>query len=69
MKIIKEMVEEKKKDAVAKTGDQSNFILNLTTKIVDNLQICISNIHVRYEDTMFFKKPICMGITLQKLSI
>ena len=63
------MVEKKKSESVVKKDDSSSFLLNLTTKIVDNLQICIQNIHVRYEDTLFFKKPICMGITLQKLSI
>lgn len=73
MKILKNLIQEKNelenKDAVAKKEDSSSFLLNLTTKIVDNLQICIQNIHIRYEDTMFFQKPICMGITLQKLSI
>jgi vacuolar protein sorting-associated protein 13A/C len=43
--------------------------MNLTTKIIDNMQINITNIHVRYEDTKFFKKPLSIGLTLQRLQI
>jgi len=41
----------------------------MLTKIVDNIQVQIKNIHIRYEDTMFFKQPLSMGITLERLSI
>ena len=44
-------------------------MVNLTTKVIDNLQVSISNIHIRYEDTNFFDRPLSMGITLERLSI
>ena len=39
--------------------------MNLTTKIVDNIQISIKNLHVRYEDALNFGKPFSMGLTLE----
>lgn len=46
-----------------------NFMESLTTKIVDNLQITIKNIHLRYEDQdTFTKEPYAIGLTLQELS-
>jgi len=46
-----------------------NFMESLTTKIVDNLQITIRNIHLRYEDRdTFTKVPYAVGLTLQELS-
>lgn len=67
-----DILEEERKQlapADAKGADQSGFMMNLTTKIIDNMQINITNIHVRYEDTKFFKKPLSMGVTLQRLQI
>lgn len=40
----------------------------MLSKIVDNLQVQIKGIHVRFEDTMFFKQPLSMGLTLEKFS-
>lgn len=46
-----------------------SFSESLTTKIIDNLQITIKNIHVRYEDTnQFTSQQFAMGITLEELS-
>jgi vacuolar protein sorting-associated protein 13A/C len=39
--------------------------MNLTTKIVDNIQISIKNLHIRYEDCQNFGKPFSMGLTLE----
>jgi hypothetical protein len=39
------------------------------TKIGDNIQIKIKTIHVRFEDAIFFKEPLSMGITLERLFI
>ena len=67
-----DILEEERKQLIpadAKGADQSGFMMNLTTKIIDNMQINITNIHVRYEDTKFFKKPLSMGATLQRLQI
>ena len=67
---FKQMVEETTPkpaadDAAAKQG----FLVGMTTKVVDNIQVSIRNIHVRYEDTRFFKDPLSIGITLEKLEI
>lgn len=45
------------------------FISQLTTKIVDNLQVSIKNIHVRFEDHISDPgHPFAAGITLKELS-
>lgn len=52
-------------------GDASNesFTESLVTKIVDNLQVTIKNIHVRYEDDgVLTDSPYALGLTLDELS-
>ncbi|KAL3231388.1 Intermembrane lipid transfer protein VPS13 [Nakaseomyces bracarensis] len=54
-------------------GDDSknaSFMQSLMTKVIDNLQITIKNIHIRYEDKdcLFSKYPCSLGITLRELS-
>ncbi|KAI9272903.1 hypothetical protein BDA99DRAFT_569176 [Phascolomyces articulosus] len=51
--------------------DEGNdgFISQLTTKIIDNLQVSIKNIHVRFEDNVSDPgHPFAAGITLKELS-
>ncbi|CCH62015.1 hypothetical protein TBLA_0G00680 [Henningerozyma blattae CBS 6284] len=47
-----------------------SFMQSLLTKIVDNLQITIKKIHIRYEDqhSIFSEKPCSLGLTLNELS-
>lgn len=46
-----------------------SFTDSLISKIVDNLQITIKNIHIRYEDLNCFTKiPYALGFTLDELS-
>ncbi|ODQ63120.1 hypothetical protein NADFUDRAFT_80833 [Nadsonia fulvescens var. elongata DSM 6958] len=48
-----------------------SFTESLVNKIVDNVQITIKNIHVRYEDSVEVfneKHPFSIGLTLQELS-
>lgn len=47
-----------------------SFTESLVTKIVDNLQVQIKNIHIRYEDTecIFTDTPYAIGVTLNELS-
>lgn len=46
-----------------------SFINQLTTKIVDNLQFSMKNIHIRYEDKGSDQyQPFAAGITLGELS-
>lgn len=57
------------------TGGDTNassesFKQSLITKIIDNLQITIKNIHIRYEDTnaIFGNTPYSLGLTLSEVS-
>jgi vacuolar protein sorting-associated protein 13A/C len=45
------------------------FINQLTTKIIDNLQFSMKNIHIRYEDEGADQlQPFAAGVTLGELS-
>eukprot|EP00842_Homolaphlyctis_polyrhiza_P006737 jgi/Hompol1/7064/HPOL_002423-RA len=49
--------------------EENSFLAQLTTKLIDNLQISISNIHIRYEDPSISTKiPFSVGFTLAELS-
>ncbi|BFZ57125.1 Vacuolar protein sorting-associated protein 13 [Savitreella phatthalungensis] len=55
------------------TTDESkrnqSFAESLTTKIVDNLQITINSVHIRYEDSVSAPdSPFSVGITLNEFS-
>ena len=46
-----------------------SFTESLTTAIVDNLQVAIKNIHVRYEDAISTADhPFALGLTIKELS-
>lgn len=46
-----------------------SFISSLVTRIVDNVQVTVRNIHIRYEDCLSNPEhPFSMGITLAELS-
>ncbi|WFD07777.1 Vacuolar protein sorting-associated protein 13 [Malassezia vespertilionis] len=46
-----------------------SFISSLVTKIVDNVQVTVQNIHIRYEDdTANPGSPFAVGVTLAELS-
>lgn len=50
-------------------GGDGGFISQLTTKIVDNLQFTMKNIHIRYEDNISDSgHRFAAGITLKELS-
>ncbi|CEP60565.1 membrane morphogenesis protein VPS13 LALA0_S01e13828g [Lachancea lanzarotensis] len=53
------------------TDANETFTQSLVTKIVDNLQVSIKNIHVRYEDmeNVFSEVPYSVGVTLSELSV
>ena len=54
-------------EATAKQNE--SFISSLVTKIVDNLQITVRNIHIRYEDAISNPEyPFAIGLTLAELS-
>ncbi|KAH6640079.1 hypothetical protein BKA67DRAFT_665445 [Truncatella angustata] len=46
-----------------------SFTESLVTKIVDNLQVTVKNIHVRYEDSISTPgHPFALGVTLEEFS-
>lgn len=50
-----------------KGGD--GFLSQLTTKIIDNLQFTMKNVHIRYEDKLSdVGHTFAVGITLKELS-
>ncbi|KAJ3031870.1 UNVERIFIED_CONTAM: hypothetical protein HDU68_011629 [Siphonaria sp. JEL0065] len=59
------------KEKLPEDKQNTTFITQLITKIVDNLQISIENIHIRYEDRSLGgseEKQLSIGITLSRLS-
>lgn len=44
-------------------------MMNLTSKVVDNIQLSIQNIHLRFEDSKNYSEPLSLGLTLEKLDI
>lgn len=65
---------EQAKLSVQNSGSENDqnesFMQSLMTKVVDNLQVTIKHIHIRYEDmmTVFSKDPCSIGLTLNELS-
>lgn len=53
----------------ASAAENDSFMNALVTKIIDNLQVVIKNIHVRFEDNKSHpQKPFAVGLTLSNLS-
>ncbi|XP_031458242.1 vacuolar protein sorting-associated protein 13A [Phasianus colchicus] len=53
-----------------KEEKQDTFVEKLVTQVIKNLQVKISNIHVRYEDDITNRNnPLSFGISLQNLSL
>lgn len=48
---------------------ENSFVGQFVTKILNNLQITVQNLHLRYEDTGSNKTPFAFGVTLEKLKI
>uniref|UniRef100_A0A8C9VTT4 Vacuolar protein sorting 13 homolog A n=1 Tax=Scleropages formosus TaxID=113540 RepID=A0A8C9VTT4_SCLFO len=49
---------------------QDTFVEKLVTQVIKNLQVKISNIHVRYEDAVTNpNSPLSFGVSLQNLSL
>ncbi|XP_054980004.1 intermembrane lipid transfer protein VPS13A [Sorex araneus] len=67
-------IEEAKQKVAAKGKEQvekqDTFMEKLITQIIQNLQVKISNIHIRYEDDITNQhNPLSFGISLQNLSL
>lgn len=56
-------------DQIGNDAKQESFTQSLVTKILDNLQITVRNIHIRYEDKLSNPQhPFSAGITLSEFS-
>lgn len=52
------------------SNSNESFTESLVTKIIDNLQVTIKNIHIRYEDdSILTEDPYSVGLTLNELSV
>ncbi len=66
-----EMLKDRSGDGLSQEEQQKNqsFTDSLVTKIVDNLQISVKRIHVRYEDALSSDQhPFALGLTLAEFS-
>ncbi|XP_050092629.1 intermembrane lipid transfer protein Vps13 isoform X2 [Anopheles aquasalis] len=59
---------EKEQDKESQVADKS-FAEKLTAQIVNNVQIKISDIHIRYEDATTTGQPFAFGVTLSDLTV
>ena len=61
---------QKHKEELSKKAESESYLEKLTTKIVDNLQLEIRRIHIRYEDaTTCPGKTFALGLSLGSLSV
>ncbi|KAI9725458.1 MAG: hypothetical protein M1828_003129 [Chrysothrix sp. TS-e1954] len=66
-----ELLKERNVEGLSKEEQQKqqSFTASLTTAIIDNLQVTVRNIHVRYEDSISDPgHPFATGLTLQEFS-
>lgn len=66
-----ELLKERNTDGMSPEEQAKNqtFTASLTTAIVDNLQISVKNVHIRYEDSISDPgHPFAAGLTLSELS-
>jgi vacuolar protein sorting-associated protein 13A/C len=55
--------------AAAKAAAENTFYAKLMTKIVDNLQVTIDDVHLRYEDDVSdAAHPFACGVTLERIA-
>ncbi|KAI9155542.1 Vacuolar protein sorting-associated protein [Paramyrothecium foliicola] len=66
-----ELLKERSQEGLSQEEQQKSqsFTQSLVTKIVDNLQVTVKNIHVRYEDSISAPgHPFALGVTLDEFS-
>ena len=66
-----ELLKERNTEGLSQEEQQKNqsFTDSLVTAIIDNLQVVIKNIHLRYEDSIAAPgNPFALGLTLQEFS-
>jgi vacuolar protein sorting-associated protein 13A/C len=66
-----ELLKERSQEGLSQEEQKrtQSFTESLVTKIVDNLQVTVKNIHVRYEDAISAPgHPFALGVTLEEFS-
>ena len=66
-----ELLKERNMEGLSQEEQKKNqsFTQSLVTKIVDNLQVTVKNIHIRYEDSISAPgHPFALGVTLEEFS-
>ncbi|EQB44694.1 hypothetical protein CGLO_16538 [Colletotrichum gloeosporioides Cg-14] len=66
-----ELLKERSQEGMSQEEQQKSqsFTQSLVTKIVDNLQVTVKNIHIRYEDSISAPgHPFALGVTLEEFS-
>lgn len=66
-----ELIKERSQEGLSQEEQKKSqsFTESLVTKIVDNLQVTVKNIHVRYEDSISAPgHPFALGVTLEEFS-
>ncbi|CAK7230320.1 Vacuolar protein sorting-associated protein 13 [Sporothrix eucalyptigena] len=66
-----ELLKERSQEGLSQEEQKKSqsFTQSLVTKIVDNLQISVKNIHIRYEDSISAPgHPFALGVTLEEFS-
>ncbi|KAI0121317.1 hypothetical protein BJ170DRAFT_141833 [Xylariales sp. AK1849] len=66
-----ELLKERSQEGLSQEEQKKSqsFTASLATKIVDNLQVTVKNIHVRYEDSISTPgHPFALGVTLEEFS-
>ncbi|CAG9988581.1 unnamed protein product [Clonostachys byssicola] len=66
-----ELLKERNQEGMSAEEQKKNqsFTQSLVTKIVDNLQVTVKNLHIRYEDSISAPgHPFALGVTLEEFS-
>ncbi|CVK92053.1 related to vacuolar protein sorting-associated protein VPS13 [Fusarium mangiferae] len=66
-----ELLKERNQEGLSQEEQKKSqsFTQSLVTKIVDNLQVTVKNIHIRYEDSISAPgHPFALGVTLEEFS-
>lgn len=50
------------------TEQEKTYLMNLTSRIIDNIELTISNIHFRFEE-LSLPQPLSLGLTMERLEI
>lgn len=66
-----ELLKERNREGMSQDEQKKNqsFTQSLVTKVVDNLQVTVKNIHIRYEDSISAPgHPFALGLVLEEFS-